>query len=70
MSLRGPVWWQERGQGTSRISATGELVFRVFGAIAHCERRLICERTRDGIAAAMRNEDLAPLPQSCEQTFR
>jgi DNA invertase Pin-like site-specific DNA recombinase len=33
-------------------SAAGELVFQVFGAIAHFERRLIVERTRDGIAAA------------------
>ena len=33
-------------------SATGELVFHVFGSIAHFERRLISERTRDGIAAA------------------
>ncbi|EQB12980.1 hypothetical protein RLDS_17945 [Sphingobium lactosutens DS20] len=27
-------------------------IFHVFGAIAHFERRLISERTRDGIAAA------------------
>lgn len=33
-------------------SAAGELVFHVFGAIAHFERRLISERTRDSIAAA------------------
>jgi DNA invertase Pin-like site-specific DNA recombinase len=33
-------------------SAAGELVFHVFGAIAHFERRLIAERTRDGINAA------------------
>ena len=33
-------------------SAAGELVFHVFGAIAHFEPRLIAERTRDGIAAA------------------
>ena len=33
-------------------SAAGELVFHVFGAIAHFERRLVSERTRDGIAAA------------------
>ena len=33
-------------------SAAGELVFHVFGAIAHFEHRLIVERTRDGIAAA------------------
>ena len=32
-------------------SAAGELVFHVFGAIAHFERRLISERTRDRIAA-------------------
>jgi DNA invertase Pin-like site-specific DNA recombinase len=33
-------------------SAAGELVFHIFGAIAHFERRLIAERTKDGIAAA------------------
>ena len=33
-------------------SAAGELVFQVVGAIAHFERRLIAERTKDGIAAA------------------
>ncbi len=33
-------------------SAAGELVFHVFGAIAHFERRLISERTKDGLAAA------------------
>jgi DNA invertase Pin-like site-specific DNA recombinase len=32
-------------------SAAGALVFHVFGAIAHFERRLIAERTKDGIAA-------------------
>ena len=33
-------------------SAAGELILHVFGAIAHFERRLISERTKDGIAAA------------------
>ncbi|SDA92920.1 recombinase family protein [Sinorhizobium sp. NFACC03] len=33
-------------------SAAGELIFHVFGAIAHFERRLISERTKDGITAA------------------
>jgi len=33
-------------------SAAGELIFHVSGAIAHFERRLISERTKDGIAAA------------------
>ena len=32
-------------------SAAGELIFHVFGAIAHFERRLISQRTKDGIAA-------------------
>lgn len=35
-------------------SAAGELIFHVFGAIAHFERRLISERTKDGIEAARR----------------
>ena len=33
-------------------SAVGKLVFHVFGAIAHLERRLIAKRTRDGVAGA------------------
>lgn len=33
-------------------SAAGELIFHVFGAIAHFERRLISERTKDGVEAA------------------
>ena len=33
-------------------SAAGELVFHVFAAIAHFERRLISERTKDGLLAA------------------
>ena len=36
-------------------SAAGELVFHVFGAIAHFERRLMAERTPDGLAAAAAN---------------
>jgi hypothetical protein len=36
-------------------SAAGELVFHVFSAIAHFERRLIAERTRDDLAAAAAN---------------
>lgn len=31
---------------------SGGLIFHVFGAIAHFERRLISERTKDGIVAA------------------
>ena len=32
--------------------AAGALVFHVFGAIAQFERRLILERTKDGLATA------------------
>ena len=35
-------------------SAAGELIFHVFGAMAHFERRLIVERTRAGLDAAKR----------------
>ena len=34
--------------------AAGKLIFHVFGAVAHFERRLISERSRDGITAARR----------------
>ena len=35
---------------TATTSASGELAFHLFGAIAHFERRLISERTKDGLA--------------------
>jgi len=43
-------------------SAAGELVFHVFGAIAHFERRLISERTKDGLAAAKAKGNLPGRP--------
>ena len=52
---------QIRGRGIALLSleekidtssAAGELIFHVFGSVAHFERRLIAERIRDGIAAA------------------
>ena len=36
-------------------SAAGELVFHVLGAIAHFERRLISERTKDGLINARKH---------------
>ena len=36
-------------------SAAGELVFHVFGAIAQFERRLISQRTKDGLATARKH---------------
>ena len=35
-----------------QFRAAGELVFHVFGAIAQFERRLISERTKEGLATA------------------
>ena len=49
-------------------SAAGELVFHVFGAIAHFERRLISERTRDGIAAARKRGNHPGRPKLDEKT--
>ncbi len=43
-------------------SAAGELVFHVFGAIAHFERRLIAERTKDGLANARKHGRLPGRP--------
>ena len=50
---------QERGIGFRSIcdgaidtTASGELVFNIFSALAQFERRLIQERTRAGLAAA------------------
>ena len=46
-------------------SASGELIFHVFGAIAHFERRLISERTKDGPATARKHGRILgrpPLP--------
>ena len=51
------LWKQDIGlisleERIDTTSAAGELIFHVFGAIAHFERRLISERTKDGIEAA------------------
>ena len=45
----GLISLEERIETTS---PTGELIFHMSGAIAHFERRLISERTKDGIKAA------------------
>jgi DNA invertase Pin-like site-specific DNA recombinase len=50
-------------------SAAGELVFHVFGAIAHFERRLIVERTKDGIAAARSRGKRPGRPPLNEETL-
>jgi Resolvase, N terminal domain/Transposase IS66 family/Helix-turn-helix domain of resolvase len=50
-------------------SAAGELVFHVFGAIAHFERRLIAERTRDGLQAAATKGRHPGRPQLEEETI-
>ena len=37
------------------ISATGELVLHIFGTNAQFERRLISQRTKDGLATARKH---------------
>ena len=46
------IHFQSLEEKIDASSAAGELIFHVFGAIAHFERRLIGERTKDGLAAA------------------
>jgi len=50
-------------------SAAGELIFHVFGAIAHFERRLISERTRDGIEAARKRGKRPGRPSLSKETI-
>ena len=47
-----PIHLVSLEENIDTTSAAGELVFHVLGGIAHFERRLISERTRDGITAA------------------
>lgn len=49
-------------------SAAGELVFHVFAALAHFERRLIVERTLEGVAAARRQGRHPGRPRHKEET--
>lgn len=44
-------------------SAAGSLIFHVFAALADFERRLIAERTRDGLAAAMARGNMPGRPR-------
>lgn len=48
--------------------AAGELVFHVFGSIAQFERRLIVERTLDGVAAARKRGRHPGRPRTEEET--
>lgn len=50
-------------------SATGALTFHLFGAIAEFERRLISDRTRDGIAAARARGKKPGRPVTDESTL-
>lgn len=49
-------------------SAAGELVFHVFGAIAHFERRLISERTKDGLINARKHGRIPGRPSLPQET--
>ena len=69
---------QERGVGFRSIcdgaidttTASGELVFNVFSALAQFERRLIQERTRAGLAAARARGRLGGRPALDPQDAR
>ena len=50
-------------------SAAGELVFHVLGAIAQFERRMIVERTLDGIAAGRKRGRHPGRPRHSEETM-
>lgn len=50
-------------------SAAGELVFHVFGAIAHFERRLISERTKEGLNASRLKGKIPGRPKLDRDTF-
>lgn len=62
---------QKRGVGFRSIcdgaidttSASGELIFHVFSALAHFERRLISERTKAGLMAARARGRLGGRPK-------
>ena len=49
-------------------SAAGELVFHVLGAIAQFERRLVVERTLDGIAAGRKRGRHPGRPRHSQET--
>ena len=53
----------------SPVWTADELVFHVFGAIAHVERRPISERTRDGIAAPRKRGRSPRRPRSIWRRF-
>lgn len=51
-------------------SAAGELIFHVFGAIAHFERRLISERTKDGIETVLALQNLVEAGMTAGQAAK
>lgn len=50
-------------------SAASELMFHVFGAIAHFECRLISERTKDGFASARKHGRVPSIPPLQQTTI-
>lgn len=51
-------------------SAAGELQFHIFASLAQFERRLISERTKDGLAAARAKGKLAGRPKADADAIR
>lgn len=48
-------------------SATGELIFHIFGSIAQFERRLILERTKAGLSSARARGKIGGRPALCDE---
>jgi DNA invertase Pin-like site-specific DNA recombinase len=59
-----PVAFRSLTQGMDTTTASGELLFHVFGALAQYERALIQERVIAGLAAARRRGRIGGQPQA------
>jgi len=61
------VGFRSLTEGMDTSSASGELLFYVFGALAQFERSLIQERVNAGLAAARKRERIGGRPRAIPQ---
>lgn len=64
------VGFESLNERLDTTSASGELVFHIFGAIAQFERRLMVERTRAGLHAARSRGRTGGRPSASADTIR
>ncbi|RBH74630.1 recombinase family protein [Xanthomonas oryzae] len=64
------VGFESLNERLDTTSASGELVFHIFGAIAQFERRLMVERTRAGLHAARARGRNGGRPSASADTIR